>query len=185
MDPLSALKNEHSTILQLLYSMDRQLGWLESSGPDKSQRILGSLLRKSGHLSRDLRAHFQREEKALYPILEKRMGSDAETVRIMRREHQQLLDGASSVKSEISRMVESGDSVKTWGLASQLQDFRGGLSDHVSREERVLFWLAELRLSQVDRKRVSFNLNQMSRTSKSSSTGTRKLLGPCVNLPDS
>ncbi len=164
--------------------MDRQLAWLESSGPDKSERILGSLLRKSGHLSRDLLAHFQREERALYPILEKRMGSDRETVRIMRQEHQQLLDGISSVRSEISRMVESSDSVKTWGLASQLQDFRGGLSDHVSREERVLFWLAELRLSQVDRKRVSFSLSQMRCASKPSLAGTHRLLGPCANLPD-
>ncbi len=164
--------------------MDRQLGWLESSGADNSLRTLGSLLRKSGHLSQDLLAHFQREEKALYPILEKRMGSDVETVRVMRQEHQQLLDRASSVKSEISRMLDNSDSVKTWRLASLLQELRGGLSDHVSREERVLFWLAELRLSQVDRKRVSFNLSQMSRMSRASLTGTRKLLGPCANLPD-
>ncbi len=146
--------------------MDHQLGWLESSGADKSLRTLGSLLRKSGHLSQDLLAHFQREEKALYPILEKRMGSDSETVRVMRQEHQHLLDRALSVKTEISRMLDDSDSVRTWGLASLLQELRGGLSDHVSREERVLFWLAELRLSQVDRKRVSFNLSQMSRMSK-------------------
>jgi DUF438 domain-containing protein len=164
--------------------MDRQLGWLESSGADKSLRTLSSLLRKSGHLSEDLLAHFQREEKALYPILEKRMGSNSETVRVMRQEHQELLDRASSVKSEISRMLNNGDSVRTWELASKLQELRGSLSDHVSREERVLFWLADLRLSPLDLRQVLFNLTQMSRISKPSLTGTTKLLGPSVNLLD-
>ena len=167
LDPLATLKDEHSGILRLLYSIDRQLGWLESSGPDMFQRILGSMRRKSGRLSHDLQVHFQREN-ALYPILEKRMGPDAETVRLMRQEHQQLLDRALAVRSEISRMVVSGDSVRTWGLVALLQELRGGLSDHMSREERVLFWLAELWLSRVDRKRVSFDLSQMGGRSNSS-----------------
>ena len=78
MDPLTALKDEHSSVLQELYSIDRQLGWLESSGPEKAPRILVRLLSASEHLAGDLSLHFQREEKALYPLLEKRMGENTE-----------------------------------------------------------------------------------------------------------
>ena len=91
------------------------------------------------------------------------MGYEAEPVGVMRKEHQVLLECLNSVRSEISRMREDHDSLKTWGLSSKLQDLRAGLSDHISREERVLFWLAELHLSELDRRKISFELLQISK----------------------
>ncbi len=67
MDPLMALKDEHSSVLQELYSIDQQLGSLESSVPGKAPKILIRLLGGSERLAGDLYLHFQREEKALYP----------------------------------------------------------------------------------------------------------------------
>ena len=163
MDPLDELKKDHSSILDQLYSIDKQLGWLESSGPEKVPRLLSTLSRISEHMWRDLALHIHREERALYPILEKRLGYEAEPVGVMRREHQELLDCLTAVKSEISRMRDDKDSLKTWSLSSKLQELRVGLSDHISREERVLFWLAELHLSELDRRKVSFELLQISK----------------------
>ncbi len=163
MDPLTALRDEHSSVLQELYAIDRQLGWLESSGPEKAPRILVRLLGGSERLAGDLSLHFQREEKALYPLLEKRMGDDTEPVTVMKQEHKWLLDCMQSFTSEVSRMIKEHDAVKTWALSSTLQDLRSGLSDHMSREERVLFWLAELHFSRGDRNKVSFELARMSK----------------------
>ncbi len=163
MDPLTALRDEHSSVLQELYSIDRQLGWLESSGPEKTPRILVRLLGGSERLAGDLSLHFRREEKALYPLLEKRMGDNTEPVTVMKQEHQRLLECLRSFTSEVSRMIKEHDTVKTWDLSSTLQDLRSDLSDHMSREERVLFWLAELHLSRGDRNKVSFELAQMNR----------------------
>ena len=125
---------------------------------------------------KDLALHIQREERALYPVLEVRLGYEAEPVAVMRKEHRFLMDCLSAVKSEISQMRQNLELLKTWGLSSKLQELRAGLSDHVSREERVLFWLAELHLSEIDRRKVSFGLLQAEK-----SRSPRKLGIP---LPD-
>ncbi len=160
MDSLTLLKGEHASILQQLYSIDRKLGWLESSGPEKAAKILRSLRSASERMWKDLSLHFYREEKVLYPPLEKCLGDDGEPVRVMRQEHQDLLACLMSVKSEVSRMLEEQDVKKTWGLANTLQSLRACLTDHISKEEQVLFWLAEINLSDLDKRKVSFDLLQ-------------------------
>jgi len=177
MDPSTALRDEHSSVLQELYSIDCQLGWLESMGPEKSHRILIRLLRHSERLAADLSLHFQREEKALYPLLEKRMRDNPEPVTVMKQEHRRLTKCLGVFTSEISRMIKEHDAVRTWNLTSTLQDLRSELSDHMSREERVLFWLAEVHLSKRDQNKVSSKLAQMKRPGKEQ--------GPSVNSQDS
>ncbi len=140
--------------------MDRQLGLLESSEPERIPRILSSLSRTSEQMWRELALHIHREERALYPILEGRLGYEAEPVAVMRTEHGKLLDSLAAVRSELSEMNRNLETVKTWGLSSKLQELRAELSDHISREERVVFWLAELHLSEIDRRKISFELLQ-------------------------
>jgi len=161
LDPLNELKRDHASILQQLYAIDRQLAWLESSSPEKIPKIVSSLSRSGERLWKDFALHIQREEGVLYPVLEGRLGYEAEPVAVMRKEHQDLLDCVSQVRSEISRMRQNLESVKTWGLNSKLQELRVGLSDHLSREERVVFWLAELQLSEIDWRKISFELLQI------------------------
>jgi iron-sulfur cluster repair protein YtfE (RIC family) len=160
LDPLDELKRDHSSILEQLYALDKQLGWLESSSPERIPQILSSLSRISERMWEDLALHIQREEGAFYPVLESRLGYEAEPVGVMRKEHRLLMEGLSAVRSEISQIRQNLESLKTWGLSAKLQELRAGLSDHVSREERVLFWLAELHLSEIDRRKVSFGLLQ-------------------------
>ncbi len=166
MDPLTALKDKHCTLIEELYSIDRQLGWLESSGPEKAPKILVRLLGCGERLAGDLSLHFQREERALYPVLEKRLGNNTEPVVVMKQEHRRLLNCMKSFTSEVSRMIREHDAIKTWALSSALQDLRSELSDHMSREERVLFWLADLHLSRGDRNKVCFELARMSKPSE-------------------
>jgi len=159
------LKDEHSSLLHHLYSLDRTLTLLESSGEAQSKRLLRSLLEDSLKIWYELSQHTGKEEKVLFPLLEKRMGSDAGPVYVMRKEHLELLSSVVALRSEVQRMIESHDALKTWDLACILQDLRASLSDHISREERVLFWLAELHLSKVDRRKATFDMAQTSEIS--------------------
>jgi regulator of cell morphogenesis and NO signaling len=163
------LKDEHSSILQCLYRLDRTLVLLESSKPTQSKRLLRSLLEDSRRMWFELSQHTSKEEKVLFPLLEKRMGSDAGSVQVMKREHLEVLSSLVALRSEIQRSIEGHDALKTWNLANILQALRGGLSDHISREERVLFWLAELHMSSVDRRKATFDLAQMSEISSDES----------------
>ncbi len=160
MDPLGSLREEHSSALRELYTLDRQLGWLESSAPPVTRRALVQLLSTSQKLASDLSSHFQKEEKTLYPLLERRMADKAEPVILMREEHKRLSARLDSFTSEVMRMLKEHDTRKTWELSSKLQDLRSELSDHVSREEEVLFWLAEIHLSRNDRNKIYAELSQ-------------------------
>lgn len=161
MDALGILKDEHSTIAVEMYHMDRLLAFLESSGPIRGARILRELVESSGQMWENLQLHVNKEERALFPVLESRLGKDRELVEVMRREHAELLTSLESLRLELDRMTKDHDTKKTWTLASRLQELRGDLSDHLSREERIVFWLAEIRLSRLDQRRVAFNLQSM------------------------
>jgi iron-sulfur cluster repair protein YtfE (RIC family) len=158
MEALNVLKLEHSTLLSELYQMDKQLAFLESSGPIKGARILRELVETSKKMREDLRQNTTKEEKGLFPTLEARLGSDRELVEVMKREHEELLGSLESLMTELDRMTRDHDTRKTWNLVSKLQELKGGLSDHLTREERVLFWLAELRLSWLDQRKIASNL---------------------------
>ena len=158
MEALNVLKAEHSTLLSELYQMDKQLTFLESSGPIRGARILRELAGESRRMREDLRQHTSKEEKGLFPILETRLGKDRELVEVMKREHEELLQSLESLTTELDRMTKDHDTKRTWNLVSRLQDLKGGLSDHLTREERVLFWLAELRLSWLDQRKIASSL---------------------------
>lgn len=139
--------------------MDEQLAFLESSGPILGRKILRDLVEISGHLQEKLELHMMKLERGLFAVLESRLGRDRELVDLMRREHLELLATLESLRTELGRMTKYNDTKKTWMLASRLQDLRGDLSDHLSREERVVFSLAELRLSRSDqRKKIDSNV---------------------------
>ena len=161
MEALIALKDEHSAISEELYLMDKQLALLESSGPILGRRILRDLVKTRGRLEENLQLHMMKGERGLFPILESRLGKDRKLVELMTREHVELLASLESLRSELDRMTKDRDTRKTWMLASRLQELRGDLSDHLSREERVVFWQAELRLSHLDRKKIDYNIRSM------------------------
>ncbi len=158
MEALNLFRTEHAALLAEAYQMDQQLTSLESHGPIKGSRILKELGQSIQNMERDLRKHTNKEENIFFPVLEIRLGSDAGLVRSMKNDHSQLTNSLASLTSELDRMTEDHDTRKTWNLVSKFQQFKGELIDHLSREERVLFWLAELRLSRMDQRKISANL---------------------------
>jgi len=108
-----------------------------------------------------LEQHIKKEEMGLFPILESKLGQDRELVDVMKFEHTELLGTLDSFTTELERMNREHDTRKTWNLASRLQELRGELSDHMSREDRVLFWLAELRLSWLDQRKIVSSLSDL------------------------
>jgi hemerythrin-like domain-containing protein len=158
MEALDVLKTEHSALLSEVYQMDKQLVHLESSGPIKGARVLKELVETSKRIRADLQQHTAKEEKSFFPVLESKLGKDKDLVEVMKREHEELIDSLDSLTAELDRMTNDRDTRRTWNLVSRLQDLKGGLSDHLSKEERVLFWLAELRLSWLDQRKVASSL---------------------------
>lgn len=149
--------------------MDQQLTSLESSGPIKGTRVLKELVETERQMRTSLEQHTRKEERGLFPVLESRLGEDRGVVEVMKLEHVELLESLESFKTELDRMNREHDTKKTWNLASKLQELRGELSDHLSREERVLFWLAELRLSWLDQRKIVSSLIELQSTPRMNS----------------
>ena len=164
MEALNILKSEHSALLGEVYQMDKRLTFLESSGPIKGVRVLKELAEKSRRMHENLLQHTAKEEKGFFPVLESRLGKDRELVGVMKCEHEELIGSLGSLTAELDRMTKNRDTTRTWNLVSALQDLKGGLSDHLSREERVLFWLAELRLSWRDRRKIASSIQATNET---------------------
>ena len=158
MEALEVLKGEHSALLSELYLMDRQLIFLESSGPIMGARVLVEMFETGMKMATDLCQHTSKEEKGLFPVLETRLGTDRGLVDVMKREHEELMACVNSLTAELERMTKQHDTKKTWNLVTKIQDLKGELADHLSREERVLFWLAELRLSRLDQRKIASSL---------------------------
>lgn len=158
MEALNVLKAEHAALLGEVYQLDRQLTFLESSGPIKGARVLKEFAGSSRRVCEKLKQHTAKEETSLFPILETRLGKDRELVDVMRHEHEELIEDLRSFTEELSRMEKEHDTRKTWNLVCRLQELKGCLSEHLSKEERLLFWLAEIRLSVLDQRRVESSL---------------------------
>src|SRR6266571_2835614 len=158
MEALNVLKSEHSALLGEVYQMENQLTFLESSGRIRGLRVLKELAETSRRMQENLLQHTAKEEKDFFPVLESRLGKDRELVEVMKREHEELIGSLGSLTTELDRMTKNRDTTRTWNLVSRLQDLKGGLSDHLSREEQVLFWLAELRLSWLDQRKIASSL---------------------------
>ncbi|GEM_PF-1532617 len=159
MEALDILKLEHSTLLSEVYKLDKQIAFLESSGPIKGRRVLKEIVETSNRMRDDFTQHTAKEEKDFFPILESKLGNDKELVKVMKREHDELITDLQSLATELDRMIMDHDTKRTWNLVSKLQDLKGGLSDHLSKEERVLFWLAEIRLSWLDQRKIASSLS--------------------------
>lgn len=160
-EPLRVLMEEHSSISTELSQIDELFVSLESSGDRKGEKVLNLLVEPSIHLSEQLRGHLAKEERSFFPVLEVRLGRDRGIIEVMKREHREILCSLKAFEDELYRMVRERDTRKTWNLSSFIQDLQASVSDHMSREERIVFWLAELRLSQPDNQKIASDLQSM------------------------
>jgi len=135
-DRLAPLREEHEEIL-------RQLGLVQASLTDPlpySKRRLRGLIDGLGSL---LEAHFIDEESILYRPLKQRLGKHSPTGEMM-REHRSIHRAFEKLRSG-STEYERGRS-RTGDMQLSLDSLQREISGHLEKEEKVLFWLADLKL---------------------------------------
>ena len=93
-----------------------------------------------GHFRSSVLAHFECEEKTLFPTFEAKTGMTMGPTQVMRMEHQQmraLLDDAQNA-------IESGDTDEYLGLAETLLIM---MQQHNMKEENILYPMCDQHLS--------------------------------------
>ena len=131
--PTRTLREEHKAILIIISKIEKQLGSANYEA-----------LRDNGlpQLRDVLNRHIAKEEEALFPILQRYLGMDKGVVTAMQSEHGKIEACFSRISESMTKPCTSGDSK----LALDTKRIIQLLKPHISKEDNVLFWLAEIKV---------------------------------------
>jgi len=135
-DRLAPLREEHERILRQLGSV--QAG-IKDHSPSSNRRLQGLI----DGLGSRLEAHFADEERTLYKPLKQRLGKDS-PISEMVREHRSIRRTFEKLRSA-SNEYEAHRS-RIGDLRLSLDSLQREINGHIEKEEKVLFWLADLKL---------------------------------------
>jgi len=156
LDAVNALKLEHAMIIQHLLLLEddaKMLSSVERSTDrrDRAEQFLDRI--KVAWL--EILEHVRKEEEGVFPSLQQRLGDREEVVYAIRSEHGEIIGKMISVIAGIIRAVASQNDVPINDVSKQIESFRLLFLDHISREDKVLFWLVDLHLPPSERRRMN------------------------------
>ncbi len=145
MTTIELLGTQHQDVLAFLAGVDADVG-----GPDSAAH-LDALAR---FLDGEVAPHFQLEEQALFPLLERHLGVDGGPLAVMNAEHarfRELLAG-------LHEALRSGATTQQREHGSELIDLLRG---HIAKEDGVLFPMAMRLLSPTELQEVEARSKQV------------------------
>lgn len=148
MNPTETLKHEHQIVLLILDAAEREAGSIRASGEVHAGQVQEMLDFFRNFVDR---CHHGKEERHLFPRLEQRgLPSGAGPVAVMLHEHEQ---GRAAVRAIADALegVKAGDREAAGALAAGLTEYAVLLRNHISKENDVLFPMADRMLSDGDK----------------------------------
>ncbi|MDP2953466.1 MAG: hemerythrin domain-containing protein [Chloroflexota bacterium] len=163
--PLAVFTQEHDKAL-------RQIGFLRSatlclslSGKAQGAQVVQALQQGFAKLSQvteffegELKRHFQREEEALFPLLERHIGKDGSPTRLLLAEHAEVWQWYHRLQGKLAEWRQ-GDGQVHSELASEIDEIGSHLvrllEGHIKKENETLFPLARSLLGKEELGEVS------------------------------
>ncbi|MHB1697728.1 MAG: hemerythrin domain-containing protein [bacterium] len=150
--PLAALQIEHEEIRAVLNKLE---GCLKKAGSASSGESVNSLINQlneiTSFMDKDLEIHFKREEDALFPVLGNYIGMETGPINVMLIEHKNCRDLSEDFKVKIANFSQSKDYKL---LINAGNSFGLLLSEHEDKEDNILFRMAEMHLSQDEKRGI-------------------------------
>jgi hemerythrin-like domain-containing protein len=139
MKPTESLKQEHKVILLVLAAAEKQAKAIEATG-----KIDGDKIEKMLDFFRNFadRCHHSKEEKHLFVALQRGMRPDVGPIAVMLAEHQQGRNRLKAVAEALPR-ARGGDRPALRQVRENLAAYVKLLKGHISKEDNVLFAMAE------------------------------------------
>ena len=131
-DPVALLKNDHKALLG-------QLGILERG--DREQKEIVTILKT---LLRDCTVHFKREA-ILFNALDAKLSTGGRSLHPLIQEHRELKKHATSLIKQLTQ--PNGASKLPTMIRQDLRELTHDFRAHIQHEEKVVFLLAETRLT--------------------------------------
>jgi hemerythrin-like domain-containing protein len=147
MKPMEVLKHEHKVILQVLAAAERQARAIEATGKmdgGKIEKMLDFFHNFADH------CHHAKEEKHLFVALQQRgMSREVGPIAVMLSEHQHGRNRVKAVADALNK-AKSGDRQALKQVRENLAAYVKLLKEHISKEDNVLFAMAEKVLTPKD-----------------------------------
>jgi hemerythrin-like domain-containing protein len=152
MKPTEALKREHKIILSVLAAAERQVKAIEVAGKMDSDKI-EKMLDFFGNFAD--RCHHAKEEKHLFVALQQRgMSRDVGPIAVMLTEHQHGRNRIKAVAEALPK-ARTGDRAALRQVRENLAAYVKLLKEHISKEDNVLFAMADKVLTNQDQTALS------------------------------
>ncbi|MBM2832535.1 MAG: Hemerythrin cation binding domain protein [Dehalococcoidia bacterium] len=147
--PTDILSEDHKEVLAKLSKMGETLASIDKK-PD-----LESLKEYGKFFKRDIWAHFDKEEKALFPEMEKFIPRDQGPIGVMLLEHKDLREANDKFQSALAALLQD---VNNAG-AKQIIRHEGYtiidvLQQHIHKEDNILFMMANMHINDAQNKRI-------------------------------
>jgi regulator of cell morphogenesis and NO signaling len=145
--PLQRLKDEHVILrkdMNFFYEITEEI---EYEDGQKVISLFKKLYERISAFTIELKAHSSREEEALFPLMIRHLGENDRTIETMEFEHEKAERHLHEFLSEAQEKGSSIDETSAQWIAVYAVQAYTTLIQHFSKEESVLFPLAERILS--------------------------------------
>ena len=158
MTPTETLKHEHDIVLLILDAAEREARSIRETGTAHVEQI-GEMV----DFFRNFvdRCHHGKEEKHLFPKMqEKGLPVGAGPIAVMLHEHEQGRAAVAAIADAVARL-KAGDAQAAGALSDGLLAYAGLLRSHISKENNVLFPMADQMLSANDQQLLATSFNKV------------------------
>ena len=160
MSPTETLRHEHKIVLMVLEGAEKQALIIKNTGivdTDKIKKIIDFSQNFTDG------CHHTKEEKQLFPkMCERGFSKEAGPVAVMLSEHIEGRKLISKIESNLNLIID-GDEFAKSGLSSALMDYTYLLRSHISKENDILFTMADRALSSEDMDLLNIEFERIER----------------------
>lgn len=152
--PLEQLKQEHIPLrekMERFYLLAKQVG-TEPGGDVKTQ--LAELLDHITIFKKELDSHSIREEEGLFPLMATYIGRDAGPIAVMEYEHDRAKEHLRKFVAEMEQTGGDTQPEEAKSIAGNAMQAYLTLADHFTKEETILFPMAERLLSAAEKEQL-------------------------------
>ena len=148
--PTEILKEEHQSVLEKLDALEDVIRNLE-----QKEKISVKLKELASFFKTDFWVHFDKEERALFPEFDSFMPRGSGPLAVMIDEHEVVRKTNAVMQNAIALYLNNDNSVETRQTISQNgMHFIDFLRSHISKEDSILFSMAEMHLGQLQNEKV-------------------------------
>ncbi|WP_243291474.1 hemerythrin domain-containing protein [Bacillus sp. FJAT-47783] len=152
--PLKQLKQEHGPLNEKKYALFVEAEKISKGEEKEVQQALQRLRENVQQFFQELELHSHREEEVLFPMVARYIGKDVGPIAVMEYEH----DQAKEYIMTFLKKTETINAHDAKDLASYVINAYNILTDHFSKEEQVLFPMAEKLLSNKEKEELAKKL---------------------------